>query len=150
MRFRSPRDYETIIKINQELVNDVVDLQVIIYKVNQKTTKTNSYGEAPKKTYFPGVQVPCLYTRDPKTATSDMQTVSVAQSADFSFLRRECELRGIYPEMGDIIEWDQNFYEISNADETQLFGGREEYRHSIICKAHLTRTAGLQLTRPQV
>lgn len=149
MRFTSLRDYETILKINQELINDVIDLRVIIYKVNQQTTKTNSYGEAPKKTYFQGVEIPCLYKRDPKAPSSEMQTIDVRQTAEFSFLRRECEERGIYPEVGDIIEWDHNYYEIDNADETHLFAGRTEYRHSIVCSTHLTRSSGLQLEKPR-
>lgn len=150
MRFTSQRDFDTILKINKELINDVVDLQVVIYKINQKQTKSNSYGEAPKKTYFRGVQIPCLYSRDTKVTNSDMGTTNVTQTAEFYFLRQECQDRNVYPEEGDIIEWDHNYYEINTASESQLFAGREEYRFSIVCKTHLTRSAGLQLEKPKV
>ena len=52
MRFTSPRDYQTILKINQELINVVIDTPAIIYKLNQKLTTTNSYGESTKKTWL--------------------------------------------------------------------------------------------------
>jgi|SRR5690242_3436670 len=150
MRFLTAMDYQTMLKINTELVNEVVDLTVNVYKLNQNATKTNSYGEAPKKTWFQGVTIPCLYKRDDTRATEDVSSINVEQSSEFYFLRQECELRGIYPEVGDIIEFDNNYYEINNTNETQLIAGRVEYKHSIICSTQLTRNSGLQLEQPQV
>ncbi len=150
MRFIPQRDYDLFQTINKELINDIIDLKVVVYKVNQKATKTNSYGEAPKRTYFQGVLIPCMYSRDPKQVVSDAKTINVTQTAEFYFLRQECQDRGIYPEEGDIIEWDSKYYEINTANESQLTAGRPEYRFSIVCKTHLTRSSGLQLEKPQV
>lgn len=149
MRFTSARDYETILRINRELINEVIDVPVILYKVNQKLTNTNSYGESTSKIWYSGVRIPCLINRQNQETTADVNTVNVAQSAEFSFLRHECELREVYPEIGDIIDWDSRYYEINGFSEAQLMAGRTEYKHSIICNAHLTRKTNLQLEPPQ-
>ena len=45
MRFTSEIDWQTILKINRELINIVVDTPCIIYKIQVDKTKTNIYGE---------------------------------------------------------------------------------------------------------
>lgn len=150
MRFTHAYDYQTILKINQELVNTVADISIVLYKVNQAGTKTNSYGESTKKSWFRGVQIPCLILLNPTNPTADVGTTNVEQEVEFSFLREECKARNIYPEPGDIIDFNHSYYEINNTNEVQLFAGRVEYNHAIVCSAHLTRNSALQLEPPQV
>lgn len=77
-------------------------------------------------------------------------TVNVEQTVEFSFLRTDCKARKIYPEMGDIIEYANQNYEIDNVNEVQNYAGQAAYNHSIVCSAHLTRTSALQLSKPIV
>ena len=149
MRFTTPGDYETIKKINKELINIVVDVRVILYKIQQSLSKTNSYGEATKKTWFTGVEIPLLHMREQQNPSSDMENLNFEQRAEFQFLRQECVDRNIYPEIGDVILFDQQYYEIDNTNEIQLWAGRVEYNHSISCETHLTRKPALQLDNPQ-
>lgn len=148
MRFTSSRDYQSILKINKELVNKVVDTAVVIYKLHQQLTKTNSYGEATKKTWYQGVKCPALIDRQDVQSTEALQTVDVNQPVTICFLRQELSDRGVYPEQGDIIRFDSSYYEINTVSEIQLFGGREEYSHTIKCECHLSRTTNLQLEPP--
>lgn len=150
MIFTSKIDYDTVLKINQELVNTVVDTTVVIYKLNQNATKVNSYGESAKKMWFQGVLVPCLIKRASTQATEDVNTTNVEQESEFAFLRYELEQREIYPEAGDIVDFNNSYYEIDNTNEVQLWAGRVEYNHSIVCSTHLTRNTALQLEPPQV
>lgn len=150
MRFTSPQDFQTIIQINKELVNNVIDIQVRVFKIDQARTQVNSYNEAEKKTYFSGVLLPCLFSREESNTTADAMTVNAEQTAKFSFLRVECQERGIYPEAGDIIDYSDSFYEIDNTNEIQLFAGREEYNLSVVCEAHLTRNTAVQILPPQL
>lgn len=150
MRFTSQKDFETFQKINRELVNDVIDTPVVLYKLHQTETQTNSYNESPKKVWYAGVQIPCVIQRDNQNPTEDMETLNSEQTAKFAFLRTECEARGVYPEEGDIIDWDSQYYEVNNTNEVQLWAARTEYRWSIVCEAHLTRRSALQLEKPQL
>jgi hypothetical protein len=150
MKFVSPRDYQLMLKINREAINDVVDTPVIVYKLHQQASVSNSYGETTKKTWYIGVQVPALIELQDTQSTENMQTVDVAQKANFNFLREELKLREIYPEMGDIIFYDSQYYEIHNVNEIQKIASRVEYNHSIVCETHLTRNTNLQLEPPTV
>jgi len=50
-----------------------------------------------------------------------------------------------YPEVGDIIYYDESYYEIDNVNDTQLVAGQPQYTTSILCNAHLTRRSGIQI-----
>lgn len=139
-----------MLKINKELINTVIDTRIILFKMHQELTKTNSYGEATKKTWYIGVEIPCLVNRSEANPNVDIQTVNFEQQSEFQFLRVECEARGVYPEVGDIIEYHTSYYEVNNVNEIQLYAGRTEYNHSIICQTHLTRQSNLQLERPKL
>ena len=150
MRFYSDRDYQTFLRMNKEVVNQLVDTTVVLYKMKTDMTATNSYGEATKKVWYKGVQVPCLIDRDQQNPQSDMETINFEQTVKFAFLKDELRTRQIYPEAGDIVDFDGQYYEIDNTNENQLIAGRVEYNHSIVAECHLTRKTNLQLDKPPV
>jgi hypothetical protein len=149
MRFTTPQDYHTMLRINRELVNTIIDTPVVLYKLNQEITQVNSYGESQSKVWYVGVQIPAIIKREQQSPLADMQTINFVQKCEFSLLRQECQDRNIYPETGDIIEFFNDYWEINNVNENQLYAGREELNHSIICETHLSRKTSLQLERPQ-
>jgi len=148
MRFTSAQDYQLYLHFNKELVNIFVDIQVVIYKVKVHETKKNIYGESSTKRWYQGVQIPCLVSRQLNTATKDIQTINIEQQAEFNFLREECKLRNIYPEIGDIIDYNSLYFEIDQTNEIQLVAGQSIYNHSIIASTHMTRASNLQLELP--
>lgn len=148
MKFVSRRDYQTMIDINKELINDVIDVVVGIFKINLSDTKTNIYGEGNKKIYYSPVLVPCLINRQMTTPTLDGQRVSVAQQSSFAFLRKELEEKNIYPEPGDIVQFHNDYYEIITTNETQLIAGQTTYNHAIFCETVLTRQPKVTIDKP--
>jgi hypothetical protein len=145
-RFLGDRDINFMRQINKELLNEVVETPVILYKLDIKKSPTNIYGEAPKKVYHAGVQVSCLINRQDKATTSDGYVLDFSQTSTFSFLRETLKEKNIYPEVGDLIEYDSSFYEINNVVENQLLGDQPFLNWSIICVCHLTKKSQLQLT----
>lgn len=148
MRFTSEQDYSLYLHFNKELVNTFIDIPIVLYKLNILQSKKNVYGEATTKKWYVGIQVPCLIDRQLNTAVKDGQTINIEQSAEFSFLRKELEDRNIYPEIGDIIDYNNMYFEIHQVNELQLVAGQTMYNHSIVATAHLTRSSGLQLEKP--
>jgi len=148
-RFVTDQDIKFIKQINKELLTDIIEVNVVLYKLNVIESPTNIYGEAPKKKYHIGIQMPCLINRQDKSPTSDQYVIDFAQTAVFSFLREICEEKDIYPEVGDIVEYDSAFWEINNAAENQLVADQPFYNWAIICTSHLTRRSALQLTERQ-
>lgn len=151
MRFNTQRDYSTMTRLfNKELLNKVIDNNVILYKLHQQMTKTNSYGESTKKVWYTGVVIPMLINRQLTNPSSDLMTYNVDQQAEVAFLREECRERDVYPEIGDIIEYGNVLYEINNVNENQFYAGVADYNHSIVCSIHLTNKNNLQLEKPKI
>ena len=149
------KDIDTIKKFNQELVGDVsvgkdgiIYQPVIIYKVSVYDTEVNMYGETSTgKVYNPGVQVSCLIAADDQTTTTDEFGPDLAQTGLFSFVRQTLVDIGYVIEIGDIIDWNSGYWEISSISENQLVGGQTDYNHSVVCNAFLVRISHLNIER---
>lgn len=148
MRFAAQQDYNTILGINKELVNKVVDTPVILYKVVITETPTNIYGEGTKKTNYTGVAIPCLIDLKNTRQDNKIGTLDIEQNVSFAFLVQELKDRGVYPESGDVIGFYDQFFEINNTNEVQIWAGQTEYNHQVFCDAHLMRKVPTQLQRP--
>ena len=143
-KFVTPRDIQFMQNLNRELVDRVIETLVTIYKLNILNSPTNIYGEAQKKEYYIGVEVPTLIDRQ-ETTTAQDDDIDVEQRVTFSFLRTTLLDKDIYPEVGDIVEFDGGYYEINNVNENQLVAGQTIFNWSIKCGAHLTKTTIAQL-----
>jgi hypothetical protein len=145
-RFVSQKDFNFFQHINRELISDVVDVDVVLYKIALETTAVNLYGEATEKARYTGVELKSL-VKFPKTisSTKDGFGADVDQNVEFRFVRALLEQVSTYPEVGDIIYYDESYYEIDNVNDTQLVAGQPQYTTSILCNAHLTRRSGIQI-----
>ena len=47
--FHGQRDVSLLNKFNMELINDIIDTEVAIYKLSIENTQTNLYNESDKK-----------------------------------------------------------------------------------------------------
>jgi len=143
--FLSDRDTTYFKQINKELVDEVIETLVIVYKLSVLESNSNMYGESPSKKYHVGTRIPCLINREDKSPTTDGNVIDFSQTATFSFLRSTLEDKEIYPEVGDLIEYDSSYWEIDNAAENQLLADRPTLNWAVICSCHLTRRSALQL-----
>ena len=154
-RFYSQKDIDTFDKFNKELVVDlytskdgVIYQPVVIYKVSVYDTEVNMYGETSSgKVYKPGVQVACLVDADNQTTTTDEFGPDLQQTGLFSFVRKSFVDINYVVEIGDIIDWNSGYWEISSISENQLVGGQTDYNHSIVCNAFLVRISNLNIER---
>jgi hypothetical protein len=58
---------------------------------------------------------------------------------EFAFQRDYLVEVDFRPEIGDIVNWNDGYFEINAFNENQLVGGNTDNNHSIIATAHLTR-----------
>lgn len=146
-RFVTPRDFDFFQHINREIVVDVVDVEVILYKIYNDTIQVNIYGESTEKTYYKGISLNGLIKYPKKTPeTEDGFGYDISQTdVEFRFVRKTLEDVSVYPEVGDIIKYNENYYSIHNINEAQLIAGRPEYSQTILCECHLTRRSNLNL-----
>lgn len=149
MKFLSERDVDYFRSINKEIIEDVIETPIILYKLNAVESLTNIYGEAPSKNYHVGVQTFALIRREDKNPTSDGHILDFNQTAVFAFSRDKLEEINLYPEVGDIIDYDGSFWEINNAAENQLLADQPFFNWAVVCSCHMTRRSQLQLDERQ-
>lgn len=151
MLFGSNRDFNLLVGINRELISDVIEQEVLYHKMSLEDTYANIYGEALEKSYFAAVKLNCLITRGDQVIDIKEFGPDLGRNASFAFLRPDLTNVQVVPEVGDIVEWHNDFYEVDTVRENQLFVGRDnsynleqytgEYGSSvsIIVDCHLTR-----------
>ena len=150
-RFVTQRDYEFIQHITRELIDETMDVGVILYKIVVASAKVNLYGESIEKPRYTPVKVNAIVNYNKNVvSTSDGFGVNQDQRVDFRFSRRMLEEVNVYPETGDILGYNNNYYEINNVQETQLVAGKPQYNTAIICVAHLTRRTSIDIEETQV
>jgi len=145
-RFVSERDFLFFQHINREVVVDVVDVEVILYKIIQDVANVNIYGESVSKARYRGISLNALI-KYPKTqpGSEGFGYDTTQPGVEFRFVRKLLQDVDVYPEVGDIILYNENYYEIDNTNEIQLIAGRPDYNHNIICETHLTRKSSLNI-----
>ena len=150
-KFVSSRDFEYFHHGNREISAEIIDTLVVIYKLNLNYVNTNIYGESTEKVSYTGVEVSAFVDYSANEVISDAGFgVDQTQQPNFRFVRRILEERHVYPEIGDIVGYNDAFYEIDNIQEVQLIAGRPGYNESIICQTHLTRRSNIQIEPRQI
>ena len=176
--FGTARDASLIRHIGRELVNNIIEQQVGYYKINLAQTTTNMYGESNgAKIFYDPVLVNCLIERSAQEWKTDSFGPDVDRKIQLRFLRddlRGYELSlelpgggrgfqyGILPEVGDVVLWQNNYYEIDDVLENQLFVGKDpDFSYStdndgfgssisIIVNAHYTREDRLGIQKDRL
>lgn len=164
MIFGSKRDASLLLHLNRELLQDIVEQEILYYKMDlEGTTVDDIYGESASKGYFVPVRITCLIRRGDQDWGIQDFGPDLNRITSFAFVRADLEGLNVLPEVGDIIEWEKNFYEVDGVKENQYFLGKhQDYRledkdpdrtHkfgasvSMVCATHLTRYTKLNITR---
>ena len=146
-RFYGNKDLATFEKFNKELLGEpniddcgIIDQFVILYRVTVYDTETNMYGEASEgKVYKQGVKLPCIV--DAEDFDFDISDFGAdnRQNVSFAFQRAYLVDVNLKPDIGDILKWNDGYFEVNTYNENQLIGGQPDNSHSIVVQAHLTR-----------
>ena len=144
-KFLVGRDIELFKSIAREVVDDVIQNTIVLFKVNINETKVNIYGESMNKTWYPGVEVYALIDKEPESARYEGFGLDTDQNVTFKLDRWMLEEKGIYPEVGDIINWNSGYFEIDNTNEIQLVGGQSYNNFSVVCSTFMVSKSNLNI-----
>ena len=142
------RDISMFRKVNRELMGNIISQEVIFYKYNVANTTVNMYGEASEGRTFsdPVILFALVELGSPESPTSDLG-VDFTWPITFRFLKDDLlsptldynismsfgsnlnPLPGTYganlqPSVGDIIHYQNGYWEIDNSYDTQYFTGK--------------------------
>ena len=147
--FGGQRDAKFLAAINSELLNAVIDTEIEFYKLVVESSNSNIYGESENKSYYDSILIPCLITKDDKNSAMDDYGHTYTRSSKFAISRDILVKADFYPEVGDIVFWDNEYFEVDNVDANQYFAGKNPdtwpngdshgYSVSIVVDAHATR-----------
>ena len=155
--FGGSRDISLFRTLNEELLKDIIQTETAYYKFALEQTKVNVYGEAPGKNYFEPLKIACLIDRQDQSWTSDDFGPDANQTISFRFLKDDLKNINLIPEVGDLLLFRNNFYEVDTKVENQLIMGRDpDYAistetatfgesFSIIINTHISRVDKLNL-----
>jgi len=145
--FIPQKEIDIIDTMNEELIDEIVGQSVDIYKVSIENTDENVYGESTTKYYEVGFRVNCLILFNEPEITQDDFGADENASIEMYFQRNNLASGSLnfYPEMGDIVDWNDHYWEINGTTEPQLIAGHPGYKHSIVATAHRARLSSLQI-----
>jgi hypothetical protein len=152
--FGSARDVSMIRKVNRELLHNVITQQCAFYKYVLDKTKVNMYGEASEGRYFDGpVLLNALITVGDNTSPTSDLGVDFNWPITIAFLRDDLVDADVHPEVGDVILYQESYFEIDNTNIKQFFAGKDPdypyevnplnpglanfgYNVSVVCETH--------------
>jgi hypothetical protein len=143
------RDISMFRKVNRELMGNIISQEVIYYKYNVANTTVNMYGEAAEgRTFADPVMLFALIEIGGTTSPTSDLGVDFDWPITFRFLRDDLlsprydfntsmsfgsnlnPLPGTYgaelhPEVGDIINYQNGYWEVDNTNATQFTLGKD-------------------------
>jgi hypothetical protein len=161
MIFGSNKDFNLLVNINRELLQDVIEQEILLYKLNIVDTSTNLYGEALEKTYLEPIKLNCLITRGDQVYDVNELGVDLGRQASFAILKQDLRDINTVSEVGDIVMWQEDYYEVDAIKENQLFYGRDSDYNiartggygdsiSLVLDCHLTRADKVGIARQRL
>lgn len=163
------RDISLFRHINRELMGNIITQQCIYYKVELGETHTNMYGEAAGAKYYkePVIFNALIERQDQDFKQDDMLGVDFDWKIDFKFFRDDLVEALLVPEVGDIIMYQEGYYEVDITNANQYFVGKnplypnntnplnpglEDFGASIsiICKTHYIPSDRVQITKERL
>ena len=192
--FGTARDVSLFRHMSRELMADIITEQCSYYKYKLEETKINLYGEAAHEKYYMGpVLLNCLIERTDNIYPETDLGTDYDKEVQFSFLRddlldknqefNQFDNKGnsytglpgtgygadLVPQVGDIIMYNDGYYEVHEVIANQYFAGKNpDYPNnintinksggpgdlsaygssiSIICKSHYVQADKLGLTQ---
>tara|TARA_R100000152_G_C6735245_1_gene159485 strand:+ start:130 stop:606 length:477 start_codon:yes stop_codon:yes gene_type:complete len=134
---------------NEELIDEIVGQTVDIYKVSLDESDTNVYGESVgaggAKVFELGFQVNCLVRFNAPEVEETEFGNDVNATMEMLFHRNSLSGSNFFPEVGDIADWNDFYWELDGVTEPQLIAGHQHYRHDIKVTAHRVRLSAVNL-----
>ena len=102
-----------------------LEVKLLRAKFKLEETKVNIYGEAAGEKFYNGPFLfNVLINRADQQYGEDEEGIQFNQAIDFYFLRDDLKVANVVPEVGDIILYQEGYYEVDNVNANQYFMGK--------------------------
>jgi hypothetical protein len=167
--YGSQRDISLFRKVNRELMGNVMSQQCVYYKLKLNETKVNMYGEAAGSRYYfePVILFSRIQRSEQEYPADDLVGVDFQWGIDFKFLRDDLVDANLVPEVGDIIMYNEGYYEVHTTNANRFITGKNpDYPYepnplnpglenfgtslSIICQTFYVPADKVQITKERI
>lgn len=151
-RYYSRRDMNMLSSVNAELIGDIIECVVQVFKIATYETTVNIYGESSSekgKVFYPAVDLSCLIEREDINSENQGYGPDRKQGVVYRFRERDCIITNYFPEIGDLVLYNERYYEIDNVVQEQFLGGHPDKSWSLIVNTHYTRLSKINLVQRQ-
>jgi len=166
--FGSSRDVSFIRRLNKELIGNIISQECAFYKYKIAETKVNMYGEASTGRLFDGpIIFNALITVGDNTRPTGDLGVDFDWPVSFAFLRDDLVDAGVHPEVGDVILYQESYWEVDNTNIVQYFAGKDPdypyagnplnpnlqdwgYNVSVTCECHYVPSDRLNIIKTRL
>lgn len=151
-RYFSRRDMNLLGSVNGELVGDIIECVVQVFKIATYETTVNIYGESSSdkgKVFYPGINLSCLVERSDISTENQGYGPDRKQDIAYRFRERDCIITNYFPEIGDLVLYNERYYEVDNVVQEQFLGGHPDKSWSLIVNTHYTRLSKINLVERQ-
>ena len=141
-RFFSTRDINLINSFNGELMGDIIQTEVTLYKIVADITNANIYGESKPgigKQYYPGIEITALIDRAEISTDAEDFGPDRKQNVVFKFREKMLKEINFFPQTGDLVLFNERYHEVDDIAQEQFLGGVDDKSFSIIINTHYTR-----------
>ena len=155
--FGGRRDISFMRSMNRELIHKWIQQECGIYKLALDETEQNLYGESDGKSYYKPVKCSVLVGREAQTWKSDEFGMDYTSEATFAFLRDDLKKQNLFVEVGDIVVWDNEYFELDSVINNQYYTGKNPetdltesqkewgWDVSVVFGGHITRRSRINL-----
>lgn len=139
--FTGKKERDLVKQVNDELIERVIGQTILYYPIDMQASNFHPlYGEAIKKTYLPPVRVHALVTKEETDTTySNYGIDKVSQVTVHFHKRRLTEDQDLWVREGDFIQYDGQFYEISDLSQPRYLFGQDGQRFEIVATCRKAR-----------
>ena len=157
--FGGSRDVDTFKIMSKELINDIITQQIGYYKIVLNDTPANIYGESLSKNYIGPILINCIIERGDFESSIQDQGIDTERNVIFRFLKDSVVDANVVPEIGDVIMYNELYYQVNNVNTNQLIVGKDDNyaystglqnygnSYSYILTTHYTRGDKLGITQ---
>lgn len=124
--FGNRRDINLFTTVNRELLRYIISQEVGYYKYKLNDTVSNLYGEVAQARYFTDpVLINCLISKVDNIWANNDYGPDLDHALTVNFLREDLQDIELYPEVGDIFTYIDNYYEVDTVADNQFVVGKD-------------------------
>jgi hypothetical protein len=153
--FHSNRDARMMRHFAEEVVTDIIGVQVAVFKLDIQGNTPDMYGDDSDRRYFEGLLIPALVSYQERNYMESETGQDYTQACDFGFVRETLKDADIFVEVGDIIEYNNEYWEVDTIQQNQFFGGKNPDHSfagsgwgsnvSVVASSHLARLSKINI-----